>query len=167
MLPTVCIIIPAGCAPIMGTLYYAQHKAKKLGVVATNYSDEDDAKVAEKANTPLLQRIIGHLVDIDVFGEPLYRVQGRAQCRLQDLLPKGLLLFAAGWACVLLPLTLVNKAATKWSSPSVIAMLTCGGIILIAFGYYEARWSPKPLFPLRFFKNKTILACGFIGELVW
>lgn len=63
----VCIIIPAGCAPIIGTLFWAQYRAKKLGVVATNYGSSEDARI-EADSRSLGQKVIGHIIDIDVFG---------------------------------------------------------------------------------------------------
>jgi hypothetical protein len=42
-------------------------------------------------------------------------------------------------------------------------MLVVGPLILIGFVYYEGWWAPKPVFPLRFFRNRTVMACGFIG----
>lgn len=106
-----------------------------MGVVATNYTDNPDEARAEKDTRPIARRVVDHLVDIDAF---------------------GLLLFAAGWCCLLLPLTLVNKGTLMWNSGKIIAMLTVGPLILIGFVYFEGWWAPKPLFPLRFFKNKTV-----------
>ncbi|KAE9398857.1 drug:h+ antiporter [Gymnopus androsaceus JB14] len=135
------IIVPAAIAPITITLYWAQNRAKKLGVVATNIADEVDAPriVSDK---PFLTRFWLFLIDMDAL---------------------GLLIFAAGWACLLVPLTLVNGSYTTWSSGNVIAMLVCGGVILIAFIPYEARFAKVPVFPLAFFKNPTILFSAFIG----
>ncbi|KAL8278568.1 hypothetical protein RQP46_009060 [Phenoliferia psychrophenolica] len=137
------IIMPAAIAPIVATLFWAQHRAKKLGVEATNYRDDKTDKVLSvKDRVSLVQRVRTHLIDLDAF---------------------GLLLFAAGWACVLLPLTLVNNDHTTWHSHSVIAMLVCGGVILIAFVVFEAKVAIKPLFPLHFFGNVTILFSALIG----
>lgn len=73
--------------PRLTTVYYAQWKARKAGVVATNYSDAPDARIAEKDRRPIARRALDHLIALDAF---------------------GLLLFAGGWACLLLPLTLVS-----------------------------------------------------------
>lgn len=75
------IIVPAAIAPITITLYWAQNRAKKLGVVATNIADEVDAPriVSDK---PFLTRFWLFLIDMDAL---------------------GLLIFAAGWACLLVP----------------------------------------------------------------
>ncbi|KAJ3740665.1 drug:h+ antiporter [Lentinula detonsa] len=138
------IIVPAAVAPITITLYWAQHRAKKLGVVATNINDATGESDAPRivSNQPFLRKFWNFLVDMDAL---------------------GLLIFAAGWACLLVPLTLVNGAYTTWNSPSIIAMLVCGGVILLAFIPYEAYVAKIPVFPLAFFRNPTILFPAFIG----
>ncbi|KAI5477370.1 MFS transporter, drug:H+ antiporter [Pseudohyphozyma bogoriensis] len=137
-------IMPASLALITATLFWGQHRAKKLGLVATEYVDKagGPTAAAAKDTTPIVRRIVNHLIDMDAF---------------------GLLLFAAGWSCLLLPLTLVNRATLTWQSHQIIAMLTVGPIILIFFVFYEAKLAPTPLFPLRFFKNYSIVACALIG----
>lgn len=85
------IVVPAATLAIILTLFWAQHRARKLGVTATNYLGAEETAVAERANVPLTKRLLGHLVDLDAF---------------------GLLMFAAGWSCLLLPLTLVNGGHT-------------------------------------------------------
>ncbi|KAL8284197.1 hypothetical protein RQP46_004946 [Phenoliferia psychrophenolica] len=134
------------------TLFWAQRRAKQMGVSATNYGDNDDVVLAKinmgvglnrrQKIAAVWKRFIGHLVDLDAF---------------------GLLMFAAGWTCLLLPLTLVNGGKTTWKSHSIIAMLVVGPIILVAFIFYEGYYAKKPVFPLRLFKNKTIIAAALIG----
>ncbi|KZV82502.1 drug:h+ antiporter [Exidia glandulosa HHB12029] len=135
------IIIPAATAPIIFTLFWGQSKAKKLGVLANAYHGEEQAIVAEN-KLPLLTRVYNFAIDVDL---------------------AGLVLFTIGWALVLLPLTIVNRGQQKWSSGDIIAMLTLGPLILIGFGVFEAKVAPKPVFPLRFFRNVTVLACALIG----
>lgn len=134
------IIIPICTFPIISTLTWGQLRAKKLGVLATTYHGEQQVVFASRLSVK--QRIINAMIDIDLV---------------------GLILFAAGWALVLVPLTIVNRGTQKWSSPNIIAMLTLGPIVLILMVLYEAKYSPKPVFPLRFFKNATVLACALIG----
>ncbi|KAF5383397.1 hypothetical protein D9757_006152 [Collybiopsis confluens] len=137
------IIVPAAVAPITITLYWAQHRAKKLGVVANNVGGTGDIDAPRiVSNQPFLLKFWQFLVDLDA---------------------PGLILFAAGWACLLVPLTLVNGSYTAWNSPSIIAMLVCGGVILIAFIPHEARFAKVPVFPLAFFKNRTIMFSALIG----
>ena len=78
------IIVPAAVAPITITLYWAQYRAKKLGVAATNIGAAADGTEAPRmvSNKPFLLKFWHFLVDLDA---------------------PGLLLFAAGWACLLVP----------------------------------------------------------------
>ncbi|KAJ3008676.1 hypothetical protein HKX48_008399 [Thoreauomyces humboldtii] len=137
-----CIILPVGAGPIIATLFWAQNRARKLGVTATNYGTEkSDTALAVLDSRPFLSRMKGHLIDLDLV---------------------GLILFSVGFALVLLPITLVNGVHLTWNSGKVIAMLVLGVLILIGFVVYEALAAPKPLFPLRFFRNRTIMACALI-----
>ncbi|CAE6508217.1 unnamed protein product [Rhizoctonia solani] len=75
----------------------------------------------------------------------------------------GLLILAGGVACVLLPLTLAKSANGGWSNPSMIAMLTVGPILLIAFGIYEWKFASHPIVPMKFLRNKAVLGAALIG----
>ncbi|GAA6017459.1 hypothetical protein JCM10207_008233 [Rhodosporidiobolus poonsookiae] len=137
------ILIPVTLAPIIGTLFWAQHRAKKLGLDSTDYVEEKGGRVAAAKDTrPFLTRLLSYAIDIDAL---------------------GLLLFGAGWACILVPLTLVNKATLWWDSGKIIALLVVGGVTLIGFVLYERFLAVKPLFPFRFFKSWTVLAAALIG----
>jgi MFS family permease len=77
-----------------------------------------------------------------------------------DLDGSGLLLFAAAIALILLPLTLAPNASGGWSNRSMIAMLVIGGVLLIAFPFWEMskKFAPKAFFPPNLFKERTIIA---------
>jgi hypothetical protein len=66
----------------------------------------------------------------------------------------GLLFFAAAWALLLIPLTIVNNATSSWHSPRIIAMITLGCVGLVGFGWYEVKWAKVPIIPTRFLRNK-------------
>ena len=94
----------------------------------------------------------------------------------------GLLLFTAGWTCLLLPLTLAklvlisagyayslhnlpfySGGTLPWSSYKIIVLLVFGPLILIAFAFYEAKVAQYPIIPARFLRNRTVLAASLIG----
>ena len=54
----------------------------------------------------------------------------------------GLLLIGFGVALVLIPLTVVNRSTSTWSSPSIIAMIVVGFVLILAAIYYEG-WIAK------------------------
>lgn len=95
-----------------------------------------------KDTRPLGRRALGWAIDIDAV---------------------GLILFGVGWCGVLLPLTLVNRGKLWWDSYKVITLLVVGGVTLIAFVAWEARFAVKPLFPFRFFKSRTVMVAAWIG----
>ena len=49
----------------------------------------------------------------------------------------------------------------------MIAMLVSGPIILVGFIFYESFYAMMPVFPLRLFKNRTVVAAALIGQLNW
>jgi hypothetical protein len=84
------IILPAAIAPIVVTLFWAQHrvsllpqegqacltsqvqKAKKLGVEATNYLDQDDTVRVERDSAGFVQRVWRQLLELDAMGLLLF-----------------------------------------------------------------------------------------------
>lgn len=72
----------------------------------------------------------------------------------------GLLLFAAAISLILLPLTLAPNASQEWKTPSMIAMLVIGGVLLLLFPFWETnkRLAPKAFFPPNLFKKRTVIA---------
>lgn len=141
-----CILIPATLAPVIGTLLWAQIRAKRLGLSATDYDEQNGgtAAVAVKDRRSIGSKLLSWAIDIDAL---------------------GLILFGAGWACVLLPLTLTNKNTLTWSSYKIIILFVVGGCTLIGFLAYERFLAKKPLFPFRFFKSYTVVACAVIPLL--
>lgn len=82
-----------------------------------------------------------------------------------DLDVFGLLLLAAGISLVLLPLTLAPNASGQWTNPSMIAMLVIGGVLCIAFPFWETskKLAPKAFFPPNLFKHRTVVAGSLIA----
>jgi len=118
-------------------------QASKLGLDSTDIVETTGGTAARVKDTRSLgKRALGWALDIDAV---------------------GLILFGAGWACVLLPLTLVNKGQLWWDSYKIITLLVVGGVVLIVFVVYESRLAVKPLFPARFFRNPTIMIAALIG----
>ena len=68
-----------------------------------------------------------------------------------------MILLIAGWALLLLPLSLANYAALQWRSPSIIAMLVIGFCSLIAFGIHERFFARKPFLPFHYLLDRTVI----------
>jgi MFS family permease len=71
----------------------------------------------------------------------------------------GLILFSAGLACLLLPMTLADTAPEQWTTPWLIALIVLGAILLIALPFYEHYLAKYPVIPPHYFANRTILMC--------
>lgn len=144
------ILIPGSAVIIIGILAWSQIKAYRLGVVHTaNPYVETQLREKKEELGPDANKL---------------KLAGRAfllGCQEVDLV--GLLLFSAGWTCLLLPLTIVNGGKLTWGNYKIITMLTLGPIILIGMAIYEARFAKFPFIPSRFLKNRTVLAAALIG----
>jgi len=144
------ILIPGCAVPIIGILAWSQIKAYRLGVVHTaNPYIETQMREQKQELGP------------DAKKSKLVSKAFLLGCQEIDLI--GLLLFTAGWTCVLLPLTIVNGGKLTWGNYKIITMLTLGPIILIGMVIYEAKFAKFPFIPSRFLKNRTVLAAALIG----
>lgn len=78
-----------------------------------------------------------------------------------DIDTVGILLLSAGFALILIPLTIATKQQGGWNNPGIITMLVLGPICLLAFPFWEARkrLAPHPLVPLGMLRSRTF-CCG-------
>ncbi len=75
----------------------------------------------------------------------------------------GILLPSAGFALILIPLTIAGKTSDGWRSGSIIAMLIIGFSCLVIFPFWESntKLAERPLIPLYLLKSRTFCAgCG-------
>lgn len=75
---------------------------------------------------------------------------------LADMDAGCLILIAAGFILILLPLGLYAYAAKLWASPHIIVMFVIGGVCIIGIGLWEWLVASKPLLRLHYFVNKDI-----------
>ncbi|EFX01082.1 siderochrome-iron transporter [Grosmannia clavigera kw1407] len=69
----------------------------------------------------------------------------------------GMLLFIAGFACFLLPLTIAAQEKNGWRTGWIIALIIIGAFLLICLPYYETYYSRHPIIPMFYLKNATII----------
>ncbi|TFK94589.1 MFS general substrate transporter [Polyporus arcularius HHB13444] len=141
-----CIIVPACMAPALMILFWADLKAKKLGelsLAASDYTARVRAGTEERKSWHRL--VWDMLVVIDAF---------------------GLVLLGVGFSLVLLPFTLYTTAKDGWRNPSLIAMFVVGGIVLIAYTYWEIYVTAHPIMPKRIW-NRTFIMCVIIDALYY
>jgi hypothetical protein len=79
----------------------------------------------------------------------------------------GLILITAGFALVLLAVTLAGYQGEKWREAKIIVMLVIGFCCLVAACVWEYKFATFPLLRWNLIKDRTVAcACG-IGFLFW
>jgi hypothetical protein len=79
----------------------------------------------------------------------------------------GVVLITAGFALVLLAITLAGYQSEKWREASIIVMLVIGFVSLIAACVWEYKFAVYPLLRWTLVKDRTVAcACG-IGFVFW
>ncbi|KAK6904581.1 hypothetical protein I203_105397 [Kwoniella mangroviensis CBS 8507] len=74
----------------------------------------------------------------------------------------GIFLVAGGLTLFLLPFSIVATYADSWKTPSIIAMIIIGGVMLISFAFYERYLAPVPFIPWNLLVSRTVLGvCVF------
>ncbi|KAH8109673.1 drug:h+ antiporter [Phellopilus nigrolimitatus] len=136
------ILVPATLLPLIVTLFWAERKARRVGLV----------------DTTLAQDGVGRLViaPAKTFLAGVRRTAGQL-----DLI--GLVLLGAGVSLILLPLTLAVKAKNEWRNPSMIAMLVVGGVLLILFAVWDLCFASRPVIAPRFMRNRSVVLPSLIG----
>lgn len=75
----------------------------------------------------------------------------------------GIILLSAGFALVLIPLTIASKSPAGWKNASIIVMAVIAIICLLAFPFWESNKTlvPRPLIPMHLLRNRSFAAgCG-------
>lgn len=81
----------------------------------------------------------------------------------QELDIVGLVLVATSLALILLPLTLSANVPGGWHNNTMRGMLLGGLILFPIFCWYETKFPRLPLVPYRFLRNRSILGACLIG----
>ncbi|OJT02311.1 Siderophore iron transporter 3 [Trametes pubescens] len=129
------ILVPASLSPLVVTLFWAENKARKLGLVK----------------------------GADVKPEAKGSFAGRAWHVAQQLDIVGLLLLGTAVALILLPLTLAQSAKGMWHNPSMIAMIVVGCILLPVFALWDIYFATRPVIARRFLTNWSVVLASWIG----
>lgn len=72
-----------------------------------------------------------------------------------------LVLIAAGFILILLPLSLYAYADKGWAAGHIIAMFVVGGVCIVGIGFWEWLVAKRPLLRGRFFVNKDVIIPAF------
>ncbi|KAI1784448.1 drug:h+ antiporter [Ganoderma leucocontextum] len=129
------ILIPAALSPLIITLFWAEQKAKRLGLVpAPSKQPEETASIG-----------------------------GRVWAVAQQLDVIGLLLIGASISLILLPLTLAPRAKNQWHNPSMIAMIVVGCVLMPAVAGWEIYVAKRPVIARRFLTNRTVILAALLS----
>ncbi|CEP24785.1 str3 [Cyberlindnera jadinii] len=131
-----CIIMPATVGPALLVMSWLEHKAKATQAALGAIVDRPKRSFKEK-----MQLIWDSSLECDFF---------------------GLLLLGFGWALLLLPFSLYTSASKGWKNPSLIAMFVVGGVLLVAYTFYEFYVAPHPSMPKRVLLNRTFMTASCI-----
>ncbi|KAL4972939.1 major facilitator superfamily domain-containing protein [Aspergillus desertorum] len=75
----------------------------------------------------------------------------------------GILLLSAGFALVLIPITLAATATDRWSTPWVDALIVLGALVLASLVPYEKYLSRHPVVPVRYFRTLSVVISVLLG----
>ncbi|KAL5493064.1 hypothetical protein ACEPAI_4512 [Sanghuangporus weigelae] len=140
------ILVPATLIPLISILFWAERKAKRLGIVDQELAANGVPKEA-LAFDPAANRTIAE----------------RARLAFDQLDIIGLTLLGAAVALILLPLTLANNARRRWENPSMIAMLVVGVVLLFVFAIWDLRFAKRPVVAPRFLRNRSVVLAAWVG----
>ncbi|KAK7045369.1 hypothetical protein VNI00_007618 [Paramarasmius palmivorus] len=156
------IIMPAALGPAIIVLIYLDRKANKLGIVNMASSNAARREARELAEEKGEEGPHGVVVAEALLVQPTW--SQRLKQALSEIDAFGLILLGFGWALLLLPFSLKTYAKGGWKNPSMIAMMTVGGVILIVYVLYERFVAKYPTSPRRLLTNKTFICAVVIDS---
>ncbi|KAI0443848.1 siderophore iron transporter mirC [Xylaria telfairii] len=133
------IILPAAFLPLALTLFLNGRRAKRLA------PPPEKPKFAEGGLLAAVKHVVVSIwYSLDI---------------------GGIVLLSASFALILIPLTLTKTTPGGWHSGTIIALIVVGGVLLIAFPFWEGskKLAPHPLIPLELLKSRTFCAGCAIG----
>ncbi|KAI0354154.1 drug:h+ antiporter [Trametes cingulata] len=133
------ILIPASLSPLIVTLFWAERKARRLGLVKAAAPRPD---LEPKVHVPFLRQAWLVAEQLDVV---------------------GLALLGTAIALILLPLTLAQNAKGMWHNPSMIAMIVVGCVLLPVFAFWDIKFAKRPVIARRFLTNWSVVCASWIG----
>ncbi|KAI0476968.1 siderophore iron transporter mirC [Xylaria cf. heliscus] len=137
------IILPVVFLPLALTLFLNGRRAKKLALQPP--PEKEKPKSAEGGPLAAVKSIVANIwYSLDI---------------------GGIILLSASFALILIPLTLTKSTPGGWHSPTIIALIVVGGVLLVAFPFWEGskKLAPHPLIPLELLRSRTFCAGCAIG----
>ncbi|WVQ77958.1 hypothetical protein IAT38_000038 [Cryptococcus sp. DSM 104549] len=153
-----CILVPCTMIPAIAVLFWSDYRAKKIGALSLASSTYAREKI-----------LAGEAPETRSWSATFIYYARRIDA-------VGLLLMGFAFGCILSPFTLVDTAIGGYKNPSLIALLTVGGILFISFAIWEWKFASHPIMPRRVC-NRTFLCCiaidffyyfsGYLSDAYW
>ncbi|KAI1330325.1 siderophore iron transporter mirC [Xylariaceae sp. FL0255] len=133
------IILPVTFLPLALSLFLNKRHAKRLGLAPPR-----STLAVSNGDSGLVHRVKKVWDDLDI---------------------GGIVLLSGGFALILVPLSLGNDTAEGFKSPTLIALIVVGAVLLVAFPFWEGskKLSPHPLIPLELLKSRTFCGGCIVG----
>jgi SIT family siderophore-iron:H+ symporter-like MFS transporter len=131
------IIYPIASLPLLGLLYYIEHRA------ARQYFQEPDGLKRDKIGLWKLAKELLHQVDA-----------------------VGLVALVFSFSLVLAPLTITSETISRWHDPHIIAPLATGLVIAVAFVMWEQRGARYPLVPFHLLTDRGVWGALAVRSLL-
>ena len=132
------IIFPVIAIPLFITLISAEVRAKRSGALAN------------------LPSPVKSLMSAHLWADFFWQI---------DLI--GLLLIAAIFSFILVPLTLAGGNGSQWSTPNIIVPLVIGVVVCIpAFVVWEMKFARHPVMPFRILRDRQVVAALCVALLL-
>lgn len=106
--------------------------------------------------------LLAPLIMVTVVASWLYLPTNMPKLNLRETIAKidfaGLITGTAAVILLLIPISQGGHSGSPWDSPMIIAMLSVGGVCLIAFILVEWKWAELPMMPMSIFKKASVAA---------
>ncbi|RFU82124.1 putative transporter [Trichoderma arundinaceum] len=153
------LIMPAALGPAVAALIWLDRMAKKKGIA--NIASSGVARRAVHGQT---DHDNGHKgITAPITGSGQHWTQS-VKTNLEEIDAFGLTLLGFGWSLLLLPFSLKTYAEHGWRNQSLIAMMIVGGLLLIAYIFFEMKFARVPSAPRRLVFNKTFVMAIIIDS---
>ncbi|OTA01258.1 siderophore transporter [Trichoderma parareesei] len=156
------IIMPIALGPAVAALIWLDRMAKKKGEANIAFSNAArrtlDPPVDQECQSNSLNITIAPAANIDRSWTQSLRKH------LEEIDAFGLVLLGFGWSLLLLPFSLKTYADHGWRNQSLIAMMVVGGLLLMAYVFYEMKVARVPSAPRRLVFNRTFIMAIIIDS---
>jgi MFS family permease len=155
------IIMPVALGPAIAALIWLDRMAKKKSTI--NITSSVVQCTSDGPTDPGTQKKVTDITVIPATSTKQHWVHS-LKTNLEEIDAFGLILLGFGWSLLLLPFSLKTYAEHGWRNQSLIAMMIVGGLLLIAYVFFEIKFARVPSAPRRLVFNKTFVMAIIIDS---